>query len=89
MLMYALNELFHIFWGVGANDLNGQQVVAYEILSFTSLCCTDQRGKPKKPHRTHGEAYARVDLNDANGLKCLAWAVYDGVFLPGNLPMLT
>ena len=37
----------------------------------------------------HGEAYPRVDLNDVDGLECLVWAVYDGVFLPGNPPALT
>ena len=31
-----------------------------------------------------GEAYLRVDLNDVDGLEYLAWAVYDGIFLPGN-----
>ena len=24
MLLYVLNELFHVFWGVGANGLYGQ-----------------------------------------------------------------
>ena len=35
MLLYVLDELFHVFQGVGANDLDGQRVVACEILSFT------------------------------------------------------
>ena len=29
-----------------------------------------------------------VDLNDTDGLEHLAWAIYYGVFLPGDLPML-
>ena len=37
----------------------------------------------------HGEAYPRVDLNDVDSLECLAWAVCDGIFLPGNPPVLT
>ena len=56
----------------------------------SSPCITPlQCGKPKKCHKMHGEAYPRVDLNDMDGLECLAWAVYDGVFLPGNPPALT
>ena len=31
----------------------------------------------------------KVDLNDMDSLEHLAWAVYDGVFLPGNPPALT
>ena len=84
-LLYAQDELFHIFLGVGANDLN----VAYEILFFMSLHCKEQQGKLKKCCYTHGEAAARVDLNDADGLECLTWAFSDGVFLPGDLLMLT
>ena len=30
-----------------------------------------------------------MDLNDVDELECLAWAVYDGVFLPRDPPMLT
>ena len=34
MLLYTLDKLFHVFWGMGANDLDGQRVIAYEILSL-------------------------------------------------------
>ena len=36
-----------------------------------------------------GDAYLWVDLQDADGLECLAWAVYDGVFMTGNKPALS
>ena len=49
----------------------------------------EQWGKPKKCHNTCGKAAVRVDLNDMDGLEHLAWAIYDGVFLPGDLRMLT
>ena len=86
MLLYVLDELFHVFRGMGANDLDRQHIIAYEILSLASLHCTERRGKPKKHHKMHGEAYPRVDLNDMDSLERLAWVVYDGVFLPGNPP---
>ena len=30
-----------------------------------------------------------MDFRDADGLECLAWAVYNGVFVPGNKPALS
>ena len=71
MLLYTLNELFHIFQGVDTNDLNGQQVVTNEILSFTSLHCMEWWGKPKKGCNICGEAAVRVDLNDMYSLEHL------------------
>ena len=32
MFLYALDKLFHVFRGVRVNDINGQCIVAYEIL---------------------------------------------------------
>ena len=89
MLLYALDELFHVFRGMGTNDLDGQCVIAYQILSLALLHYTEWCSKPKKCHKMHRGAYPRVDLNNMDSLKCLAWAVYDRVFFPGNLPMLT
>ena len=42
MLLYVLNDLYHIFRGVGTNDFDGQQVIAYKILSFALLQCMKQ-----------------------------------------------
>ena len=89
MMLYALDELFYMFWGIGANDIDGQCVVAYEILTIALFCCTEWHGSPKKPCNTLGDAYPRVILSDVNSLECLAWAVYNGVFVPGDPPALT
>ena len=88
MLLYALDKLFHVFRGVGANDINAQCIVAYKILSFSLLCCTEQRGKPIDPCKTSGDASTLVDVDDKKGLQWLAWAVYDGMLLPGDPPEL-
>ena len=61
-----------------------QHIVAYDILSFASLHCTEWRGRPINPHKTSGDASTMVDVNDEMGLKLLAWAIYDVVLLPGN-----
>ena len=39
MLLYALDELYHVFRGLGANNLD-----AHEILSFALLHCMKQGG---------------------------------------------
>ena len=89
MMLYAMNEMFHVFQGMGANDLKGQHIVAYEILALVSLHCTEQHGSDKKCCNTLSNTYPLVDLSNMDGLECLAWAMYDGIFIPGDPPRLT
>ena len=89
MMLYMLDELFYVYRGVGANDADGQRIVAYEILTVVSLYCTEWCGNPKKACNTLGNAYPRVNLNDVNALERLPWAIYDGVYVPSDLPVLT
>ena len=84
MMLYAMDEMFHVFQGMGTNGLNGQCIVAYEVLALTLLHCTEQCGSDKKCCNTLSDAYPLVDFNDVDDLEHLAWAVYDGVFIPGN-----
>ena len=86
MLLYALNELLHVFRGVGVNDTNGQCVVAHEILSLASLHCTEQQAH--RPPHVWGTVSTLVDVHDEKGLEQLTWATYDGVLLHGDLPQL-
>ena len=74
--------------GLGANNLDGQCVAAYEILSFASLSYMEWRGKPINPCNTFGDASTMVDVDDEKGLEWLAWAIYDGVLLPRDPPQL-
>ena len=46
-------------------------------------------GSEKKKGNTLGDAYPWVDLRDVDGLEHLAWAMYNGVFMPGNKPALS
>ena len=41
MLLYMLDKLFYMYKGVGANDVDGQCVVAYEILKAALLHCME------------------------------------------------
>ena len=88
VLMYALDELFFMYKRIQANNLDVLHVVAYEILEIASLHCTKQHSSKKKCH-TLGDAYPKVNLRDINGLKCLAWAIYDGVYMPSDEPALS
>ena len=85
MMLYVLDELFYVYRGVGANDVDGQHVIAYEILTLALLHLTEWCGNPKKA----GDAYQRVNLNDVNGLERLTWAIYNGVYVPSDPPALT
>ena len=69
MLLYALDELFHVFREVGVNDIDRQCVVAYEILLFTLLHCMEWQGKPIDPHNTSENMSTLVDVDDEKGLK--------------------
>ena len=83
MLLYVLNEMFYVYRGEGVNDADGQHVVAYEILTVVSLCCMEWHGN------TLGAAYSSVNLSDMDCLQHLAWAVYNKVYMPGDLLDLT
>ena len=72
MMLYALDELFYMFWGIGANNIDGQRIITYEILTVALLHCTEQHSSPKEPCNSLGDAYPRVVLSDVNGLECLA-----------------
>ena len=56
----------------------------YKILMVASLHCTEQCSSQKKECNTLETVYARVNLSDVDGLECLAWAVYNGVYVPGD-----
>ena len=69
MLIYALDELFHVFMGVKAIDLDVQHIAACDILLFPSLCCTEWRGRPINSCKPSGDASTMVDVNDKMGLE--------------------
>ena len=61
-------------------------IVAYEIISFTVLCCTEHQGWVEKSHMP--DTMLLVNLNDTRHLECLAWTVYNGALHVGNCPEL-
>ena len=89
MMLYMLDELFYVYRGVGTNNMDGQCIIAYEILTIALLQYMEWCSNPKKACNTLGNAYPRVNLNAVNGLKRLTWAIYNGVYMPSKLPALT
>ena len=90
MLLYAFDELFYVFRGLRATDIDPQHVVAHEILSFALLHCMEQcQGSPMDPCLTVREASTMMDVHDEVYLECLVWVVYEGALLPGDAPALS
>ena len=46
-------------------------------------------GKPKPECDTFGPAMPHINLGDVRKLERLAWAVYDGMYVPGSRPALS
>ena len=52
--------------------------------------CTEWHDRrPKPEHDTHGPTMPHVNLGDVGSLKRLAWAIYDGLYIPENHPPLS
>ena len=87
MLLYALDKLFYIYDQVKCHrGIDEKILVAYEIISFVALHCTEHRGWLEKSHVP--DTMPLVNLNDAQHLEHLTWAVYDGALHVGNCPEL-
>ena len=84
-----IDELFYIFKKLWADNFDVQCVVMWEILQIVSCHCTEWCGSEKQKENMLGDAYPCVDFRDKHGLECLAWAIYDHVFIPGNKPALS
>ena len=87
VIVHARQTVLHVQRS-GKNDVDGTCAVAYEILKVASFRCMEQCGSQKKC-KMLGAAYPRVNLSSVDGLEHLTWAVYDGVYMPGNPPSLT
>ena len=54
-----------------------------------SFHCREWHGSQKKECNTLEATHPRVNLSDVNGLEHFAWAVYNGVYVPGDPLALT
>ena len=89
IFLYVLDELFHIFKKLKADDFDVQCIIMWEILHIAQCCCTEQCGCEKVKENTLRDAYLHVDFQEVINLERLAWAIYDGIFVPGRMPDLS
>ena len=61
-------------------------LLAYEILCISANHCTDRWNRIEKTGMP--DALALLNVEDVHHLKCLMWAVYDGILLVGPQPEL-
>ena len=87
MLLFTLDKLFYIYDQIKKQQRADEKiVVAYKILCLSPNRCTEQWHGFEKTGMP--DALALLNMDDARHLKCLAWAVYDGVLLVGPQPKL-
>ena len=87
MLLYVLDKLFYIYAQIkNSQREDNKLMLAYEILCLSANHCMDQSNGVKKTGIP--DALALLNMADIRYLKCLTWAVYDGVLLVGPLPKL-
>ena len=88
MLLFALDELFYIYSQIkNLRRADDKVVLASEILYISANQCTDQWNGVKKTSMP--DALALLNVKDTRHLKCLVWAVYDGMLLVGPQPELS
>ena len=78
MLLYALDKLFYVFAQIKNSHRDDKVVLAYEILCISANRCTDQCNGIEKMGVL--DALALLNVEDAQHLEHLAWAVYDGTY---------
>ena len=87
MLLFVLDKLFYIFDQIKKQQrVDEKIVVAYKILCLSVQRCTEQWHRVEKTGVP--DALALLNVDDACHLKCLTWAVYNGMLLVGGWPKL-
>ena len=89
VFLYVLDELFHIFKQLKADDFDAQCIVMWEILHIAQCHCTEWHGLEKAKEVILGDAYPYIDFQDVAKLEPLAWAIYNSTFVLGQAPDLS
>ena len=86
MLMYALDKLFYIYAQIKNSQRDEKVMLAYKILCILANRCTESCNRIAKMGMP--DALALLNVEDAQHLEHLVWAVYDGALLVGPWPKL-
>ena len=87
MLLYALDKLFYIFAQIKNSHRDDKVMFAYDILCISANRCTDWCNRIEKTGIS--DTLALLNVEDAQHLERLAWAVYNGAILVGPRPKLS
>ena len=88
MFLFLLEEMVYAYTHVGADDVDGLWVMAYEVLTMAEMwyCLCKRSANPQDMIR--GDAMSRVVLGDLARLEKLTWAIFDGALATGASPEL-
>ena len=81
MLLYLLDKLFYVYAQIKNSQRDEKVVLAYEIFCISANRCTDRCNGIEKMGVP--DALALLNVEDAQHLKHLTWAMYDGALLVG------
>ena len=73
---------------ISAEDINGLQVMAYEVLTMAETWYRLCKRSANPQDMMQGDAMSHMVLGDIAGLERLVWAIFDGVLAAGASPEL-
>ena len=86
MLLNVLDELFYVYAQIKNSQRDEKVMLAYEILCISANRSIDRCNRIEKMGVP--DALALLNVEDAQHLECLAWAMYNGALLVGPWPKL-
>ena len=88
MFLFLLEEMAYVYACISTEDVNGLQVMAYEVLTMAEMryCLWKRSANPQD--MTQGNTMSRVVLGNLSRLERLVWAVFDRVLAAGAPPEL-
>ena len=88
MFLFLLEEMAYAYTCIGAEDVNGLQVMAYEVLTMAVMQYRLRKRSTNPQDMMQGDAMSHIVLGDLTGLERLAWAIFDGALAAGASPEL-
>ena len=83
MFLFLLEEMAYMYAHISTEDVNGLQVMAYEVLTMAEIRYHICKRSANPQDMMRGNAMSCVVLGDLSRLERLVWAVFDGVLVAG------
>ena len=88
MFLFLLEEMAYAYTHIGADNVDGLQVMAYEVLAMAEMWYHLRKWSTNPQDMTSGDAMSCIVLGDLAGLEKLMWAIFDGASATGVSPEL-